>query len=111
MKFDFIRRAFNDIRLCMSAEDRIALGCARAFRPLTASINYVSNLVLRKAVINPHWFLLREIRINTPYGVFCCRKQTSDWSACTPDHETEHARYFRLESGTYVDVGAHIGKW
>jgi len=55
-------------------------------------------------------FLLGDVTLQTPEGVFRCRKETSDLSVVRPSFEAA-ARDYRLDEGVFVDVGAHIGKY
>lgn len=72
-------------------------------------------LIRFRRLIAPHSraypLLLWDTMANTPYGTFFCRKRTVDFEIVSPVHEPELRQWFAITKGTFVDVGAHIGRY
>jgi FkbM family methyltransferase len=54
---------------------------------------------------------LADLIIKNPDGIFYCRAKTWDALIASIRHEEDLRRFFKLKNGTFVDIGAHIGKY
>lgn len=71
--------------------------------------------VLPKTVqskIKIFYFIRKDIVIDTDHGKFFCRRKTDDLLiAGKKDYEKYMQHVFNLDAGTFVDIGAHIGRY
>ncbi len=80
---------------------------------------YRAARILLKPMIKLHplyigKFLVSDIIVKNNYGTFVCRRFDEDFDLLDPGYESEEIEIVkkRLKSGdTFVDVGAHIGKY
>lgn len=56
-------------------------------------------------------FLLKDSIAKTNYGLFFCRRKTTDLGFISESFESEIVDVFKRVNGTVVDCGAHIGKY
>jgi FkbM family methyltransferase len=110
---NFVRNSLQDVRSCPDFAGKVAIATSSAGRLLTVAINGVAHRIagIGHDLVPDYVGLFRDIRIVNGDGVFYCRKQTSDYAIARYDYERALRQYFTLESGVFVDVGAHIGKY
>ncbi len=53
----------------------------------------------------------RPIKIKNNSGIFSCGKSVSTAQIVSSSHERELEKYFILNEGIFIDIGAHIGKF
>ncbi len=58
-----------------------------------------------------HRNLTPAMWISTSFGVFHCRKKTSDIAYLIPTYEIKTSGYIKNNRGIFIDVGAHIGRY
>lgn len=108
---DFITILPSDLRKCLRPRDKVVFLIGAGGRLVAHAINALAFPFLKRAWINPHAFLFRDIIMKTEDGVFHCRRELSDFTMCSELHEAKHRPFVDLKSGVFVDVGANIGKW
>ena len=56
-------------------------------------------------------FIFWDITVKNRDGIFYCRKRSNDLPIISPIFEKEISKYFKLDKGIFIDIGANIGKY
>ncbi|MEM5874521.1 MAG: FkbM family methyltransferase [Candidatus Aenigmatarchaeota archaeon] len=56
-------------------------------------------------------FFLSDVLIRTKDGIYFCRKRSWDSFYVREDYEIKLRKYFQINRGIFIDVGAHIGRY
>ncbi|MCS7207297.1 MAG: FkbM family methyltransferase [Dehalococcoidia bacterium] len=111
LRWRFIRYMQQSKRLvyyCATPRDKMLMVIARASHiPLHFLRRFFGYYGVGRLL--PDYLLLSNICLRTPHGQFICRRFTNDFVCVVPEHEPYLQRYFGIEEGIFIDVGAHIG--
>jgi FkbM family methyltransferase len=79
--------------------------------PVVFSFSVISRRWLGRDVVNPDMFLLCDLVLENEDGLFHCRRKTGDFITVSVRSENYLRRFFDVEEGIFVDIGANIGKY
>jgi len=96
----------EDIKLIKegnSFKDKFTIG----WYVLTLPFNYFL-ILFRKRLSNS---LIFDVIIKNKDGMFFCKKDIGLIKTISPSYEKDLRGYFNLDKGTFIDIGANIGKY
>lgn len=99
-----------DIRQLLSFRGKTVLDELK----LISSLLLYFLLVLTKGsliIFDKKYLFKMEFKIVSFGSTFLCRKNTLDFSYIFPLYEKELLNYFKIKSGIFFDIGAHVGRY
>jgi FkbM family methyltransferase len=104
----YISDTLRLIKGCQDLRDRFSVAMGMTGNGIIELINIVLH---REAIANPYIFFARELLLKTNDGLFYCRKKTADYRMIRPRYEQPLRKYFDIDEGIFVDIGANIGRY
>ena len=100
---EYLRDYLRVIKECNSLKDSFAI----IYYMLTTPKRIIQRLI----GIYPEPKLLYDVTIKNEDEIFFCGKSWLKTQGAITDYEPETRRYFNLDKGVFIDIGANIGKY
>lgn len=108
--FRYLREAGRVIRQGARFGDKLMLFLYYCKTPFFFFKALITKKTLRE-IEAAHWRLLRSVALKNKLGVFYCGRSILTVYIANEAYEKELLNHFMVEGGTFVDVGAHIGRY
>jgi len=108
---DLFYDSLEGIRSCRRFRDKLCLTLRAVGYPVVFFLHVLSRRWLGRDLVNPDMFLLCDLVLENENGFFHCRRKTGDFITVSVRNEKGLRRFFDVEEGVFVDIGANIGKY